>query len=943
MLNAASTWQLRLQNHFTALSARKRNAGQSIFAIEHALGPEEVKELSALVRAELDLHGLRSEHWLLWVVYAAECGYRFNGLQFWEDFNEQTPHWYLKGDRQKIREWFRKFQSDFSGIEPQGRWSSHFSIISWPITHAILPRDLQRRLAHALYEAQYELRRIAGCSYVEIGRALRRKVNTGSQRFLLFLEQEALVGQIVTSLLESTEEAGDGIEKRVLTRISQDLNAMQDAQHWISQAQRTWRSRAPQFRVINTTDRSAINLTFADSDKSLPSKTITLRPVIEAQNLAANSWRFELTVPSFDKVAALDPHFRDFLGSTRVSIPCAATPMLPGGWLLVGIRKRILKSWPTSGEGLLRFEAPPPFDGLVNWSLALPSENVWVFKFQSDGTGRLLYSNELRPDCSYLIVSTSELDLSELGIKCECIGVSVWEIHLPMVVTPEACAQLESVGLQCARRLTVSAVGMPPLQWSSDCGGEWLSSCRPMLSIARDHQFEGYMLRLDESAIVEVSAKSACPALVELPFLSPGEHELQIQTFSTTNAGTDLVKRIHAAIHLPILIRDPKPWVPGEINYPGMFVASAPLNPSIEDFLAGSIDIEVLGSNDVHVIVAIILKDSSGQQLLKQIVIKHNLPISHEVWKKGYRAFLQESAENEQYYAANTAYLEISSVEYGIYKVILERLFSPIRWSLGNDNGVTSMRLVEHGVGETVQASFCDFSSVFTDIVFTPSALCNGLAVSTHGGLFRAKAGPMHTDVIYAPKDIRDGLAALQLPVSNQTLERVVDFGHVLDRAAVWHAAQPLTYLAKLWQRRLVKELFKRVICHYCGRRWHDAEQALGNDQTDEALWEKLESTVGVPVSYGIAVGKVRLDPYCKQLDCKTQLLHLIRRHKIEVEDNIFNLAWQLAWFDENYETLTPEALDVLEQYGSITRAARLMRLRFLYGRFDLSLTKGQA
>src|SRR5687768_4803662 len=129
MSSVASIWQLRLEAHFKTLATKAKSVERPIFAFEHGLNAMEIDELQTIARAELTSNGLCSAHWLLWVVYATEYGYRFNGLQFWEDFSDQTPHWYLRGDRNQIRNWFHRFHSDFGGIKPRGRWASHFSII----------------------------------------------------------------------------------------------------------------------------------------------------------------------------------------------------------------------------------------------------------------------------------------------------------------------------------------------------------------------------------------------------------------------------------------------------------------------------------------------------------------------------------------------------------------------------------------------------------------------------------------------------------------------------------------------------------------------------------------------------------------------------------------------------------------------------------------------
>ena len=52
---------------------------------------------------------------------------------------------------------FRKFRQIYNGVVPSGPWAKHFSIIAWPITHAVLPRYLQQQFARALYDLRFML------------------------------------------------------------------------------------------------------------------------------------------------------------------------------------------------------------------------------------------------------------------------------------------------------------------------------------------------------------------------------------------------------------------------------------------------------------------------------------------------------------------------------------------------------------------------------------------------------------------------------------------------------------------------------------------------------------------------------------------------------------------------------------------------------------------
>ena len=84
------------------------------------------------------------------MVYAAELGYRYSGDEYWQTFEAQTPGWAQSANRECIRSVFEKFSDTFGGARPSGAWANWFSIISWPVTHAVLPADLQRQFARLL-------------------------------------------------------------------------------------------------------------------------------------------------------------------------------------------------------------------------------------------------------------------------------------------------------------------------------------------------------------------------------------------------------------------------------------------------------------------------------------------------------------------------------------------------------------------------------------------------------------------------------------------------------------------------------------------------------------------------------------------------------------------------------------------------------------------------
>ena len=139
----------RLNAHFTRLRAERaqRDPARQVFAIEHGLTPAELDLLAGEIRTAIKAGKAPSDHWLPFIVYCVEIGYSYVGDEYWQTFEVETHGWREHGDRHIVRDLFKLFATTYGGAEPAGRWAEHFSIIAWPPTHAILPKDLQQQLA----------------------------------------------------------------------------------------------------------------------------------------------------------------------------------------------------------------------------------------------------------------------------------------------------------------------------------------------------------------------------------------------------------------------------------------------------------------------------------------------------------------------------------------------------------------------------------------------------------------------------------------------------------------------------------------------------------------------------------------------------------------------------------------------------------------------------
>src|SRR5215213_910147 len=106
-------WHQRLSSNFQTLrQCRVANSGTPLFALEHGLAQQELSILESEIRAYIQKYSPTENSWLPWIVYSAELGYRYVGLEYWQTFEAETVGWRERGSREWIRAKFKKFRSE---------------------------------------------------------------------------------------------------------------------------------------------------------------------------------------------------------------------------------------------------------------------------------------------------------------------------------------------------------------------------------------------------------------------------------------------------------------------------------------------------------------------------------------------------------------------------------------------------------------------------------------------------------------------------------------------------------------------------------------------------------------------------------------------------------------------------------------------------------------
>ena len=234
--NTIDEWHKRLHDHFVKLRHERDSSspGGLVFALEHGLGAEEdLPKLDDVVRSTVAKGLLPSQAWLPLVVYAAEIGYRYEGDKYWPVFEAETPGWaHQPAGREYIRKKYELFAKMYGGARPSGRWAMWFRNIAWPITHAVLPTDLQRHLARLLSDYRHAFTAELLKNHEELGERLAARSTNTSSRFRQFAENTSLLGLVAASLLGDEDET-PLLSPKVLHRIVLDLSRERQSGAWL--------------------------------------------------------------------------------------------------------------------------------------------------------------------------------------------------------------------------------------------------------------------------------------------------------------------------------------------------------------------------------------------------------------------------------------------------------------------------------------------------------------------------------------------------------------------------------------------------------------------------------------------------------------------------------------------------------------------------------------
>lgn len=827
MVLELAEWQSRLADHFTRLRATRGE--KPLFALEHGLTAADREALSASIKATVSSKAVVSEYQLPWVVYATELGYGYSGDEYWQTFEQETPGWAVLGDRYWLRRCFRSFRKDFGGAEPGGPWAAHFSIICWPITHAILPKDLQRQLARILYEIRHSYSAELFESPARLGARIAARSWDAPSRFQNLAEEPALLGQIAAALLlEGEFGTGSLLHPPTLERISEDVDRERRGREWLRGARQSARDRA---HIRGTTRGTKPSPTFPvrPEEARAEVEALGIEPQLVLRPITATdaSWAVSLEIPDLSHILLRFPAAREVLTGSRCVVAGAAGRPLARGRVLHGAQRVTLERWPKPDEVLLKFEQTnPQLEYLLRTDCLLRPGSLWLFRIATDRLAYSCNSLRVRPGNRYIVVNTSgRLASTEyaVSISLQCAGADAAILSVPSALTSDWEECLRRLGLGQAKGIEVWPAGLSAVAWDGEGQGEWLVSQQPCLAIRADYSIESLRISLGERSESNLDLRFIMPGepvFFELPRLGVGRHTVRIR--EQTSAGR---KESFNDLRLIVRVRELRAWSPGP-NLQGVLnVVIDPVNPTLEQLWSGHVDIGIDGPPDrsVKTTVSLFDKPDEGATIVSKLP-PLPLPISSKGWKSHFeKRFRSTKGAQENYDSARICQLDFAAEELGGFVVQCERAFTPVRWAVRARRESTIVRLIDDS-GESEHPMVAHFSF---DKPLERHDLVAAIEydASSDGGLYIATRGDLTAGVVvmHQIRELPDMARSVHIDTGDRSIYALKS---ALDVTALWRSGRPSgNFLSATNQQRVLCEITRHIMLLICGDRWATAER----------------------------------------------------------------------------------------------------------------------
>jgi hypothetical protein len=822
--NLLGPWADRLEEHFSELAESRRSTGWPLFALEHGLDKSAVGDLERDVRASLRVSGPTQKYALPWIVYAAEFGYLYSGDEYWQTFASRTPGW-----QDRWRAWmrlsFHKFADRYHGATPKGKWADWFSIIAWPITHAVLPQDLQQQLAQLLFEVRWAYSERTFISAEALGAFLHRRSIDRSSRFQQFAENERLLGQIAGALLLESESSQQLLREETLGRIVNDISRHRRSQDWLSRARSSARTKVKGLKPLSP--RGDCRPNGGHDEEEEPRFDLRdFQPRYFLIRSRDGTWRAGTEMPDFSTLLEQYPEFRAELAERSGWVGGKGGTRIARRRLLMESRVRIpLKKWPSAGEPALIIEgASPALREILNNGMESPQGARWLAKIGREGVAHVLKAKVAIPGKQYLFLSTKFVANPPpvmVRVNIDCEGLYGLLLDIPQTVDRRWGTYLNELGIESRRTLEVWPAGFPVAGWSEDGRVEIVEGQRFAIGAKSDFPISSLTASIGTRTWRWTSSDgggSSEPLFLRLEGLRAGNDTLIVEANAKSTSGGGETLRGQ----LQVVVRRPR--TEAADLYPLNLLLSPP-QPSLEELWDGrcGIHLDAPGRSLIRVRVRFFKGD---EEIYLHIVENVPLPLGASNWEELVTKARQIPEIGSAYDQCTKVMVEFDAGSIGARRFYAQREFTPLRWVV-MDRG-HKVVLVNHAEREPRIRLFTMTSPGTADDL-DPATVVSGVAVDPPGALLLAEAANESATLIVAParhlKSFRD--LSVQ-PVAPIYPRRADSLQTALNLAANWELARLSgSSLAKMHRDAVVRAFMTRVFSVIGGSRWEVVERNI--------------------------------------------------------------------------------------------------------------------
>ena len=932
MQEALSRLQRQLEGTFAGLRDERTAVRYPVYALEHGLDVPQLDLLKASLAGEFARRStLDARFWLLWVVLAAEVGYSYDGDEYWRSFAEQVPGCTDHDDREKIRDWFRRFAVRFNGFEPEGRWAEHFSIIAWPITHSILPVDLQGHFARLLYDLRYELARSNSFGPEELGNLLCRRAANEASRFGTFLQQTSLTGRLVFALRdEGIAGVVSPISGPTLARIIKDLERRRAAREWLNEARRVFR----EVRLTASPNLRPGGVSPGRGSDQEPSFQVWQQGAgLAARRGRDGSWSVGVKFPNFRPVLQSLGIALSALDKTRIRMFDNRERWMPGrGLLNLSGQEQRITALP-DGAPLVVFERPvPQVEGPLAACLSIKGRSPWLLRVHADGIARQVQGHHVRPSESYALIAREPIAdqlASALGLRRERDDpeLHIYGYTAPPTVDPDHLRYLTLAGLGFAVGARIEPVGLLPRWDAQSSATEWLTSEEVILRLSADYPVREFAISVD-GRTTRVPAREATDTICALGRLPAGMHTIEVaaspSNHSVLGAGPTssevLLAQVRPARGLGDVLA----------GCGGVKVAIDPVDARFEDVLAGRAAISVIGPSSRTVTVFVEAFDTNGHLVSREEVARKSLPFDNS-WTTRLANRFAGAAALERLQASPWLDVVFSAEELGSVRTRFAHTVKPLRWRLEAGTGRLRARLVnEAGNDAALVVHRYDVTRPdHREPVPTPDCYF-GIPVAHPGMLLVARLGDRSypTLVSVAPHAAPLRLEDLKVrPCFDPRLASPRKLTRLIALMRLWKAARTAGPLAAIYQAQILRTFRLRTAEIVCGRDWSDGMAACLDAGRPDMKLDKLQKMVGMP---GFALLLREQFTQDRSPEAAGDFGELAKRYKVCSSADLCAVAWRVAFSPMSMKFQDPrsasEAFELLAANQLLARGAFFAR-----------------